>query len=173
MLTSQLIGPERHSELDLVRALFREYGLELAIDLCFQGFEEELKNLPGKYTLPLGELRLYYADMDLVGCGAFRPLNTDTAELKRIYVRPEFRGRGFGREITLGLIKACEAAGYRLIRLDTLRRLVPAVNLYHNLGFIEIEAYNETPIDDVVYMEYQVQKPLYTIEDQEPEVPTT
>ena len=153
MLIHQTVTSINPKNLSTVRELFLEYEAELGIDLCFQGFEEELKLLPGKYSAPTGELRLYFSDGEVIGCGAIRQIDETYCELKRIYVRPAYRGHGLGRAITLDLIQVADNLGYAKVRLDTLRRLVPAVTLYQTLGFIEIAPYNDTPIEDVLYLE--------------------
>ncbi len=139
--------------LDSVRQMFEDYARELGVDLCFQGFQQELEELPGKYAPPRGCLLLLRVDGEIAGCGAFRDLGENVVELKRIYVVPSYRGKGLGKVITQELIRRSEIAGYRIVRLDTLRRLAPALALYESLGFVEIEAYNFNPEPDIVYLE--------------------
>lgn len=136
-----------------VREMFEEYQAELGIDLCFQGFQEELAALPGKYGPPRGALMLVY-DIDTpAACGALRDLGNDIAELKRLYVRPAYRGSGLGRRVTVALMDRARELEYRLLRLDTLRRLEPAVSLYKSLGFAETAPFNDPGGNDVVYFE--------------------
>lgn len=144
--------------ISAVRELFLEYQESLGIDFCFQGFEEELATLPGKYGPPDGRLILVYDDADLVACGALRPLGDGIAELKRIYIRPRARRRGLGRKVSEELIAFASTRGYQAVRLDTLKRLSGASELYENLGFTSIPPYNDNPIPDVTYME----KKLFT-----------
>ncbi len=137
-----------------VRLLFEEYAASLGVDLCFQGFEEEVKSLPGKYAPPEGGLFLALSDGQPVGCVALRPLNTpDIAELKRLYVRPHARGSGLGRSLTQQAIERAITAGYDRIRLDTLPMMEDAQRLYRKLGFREIAAYTFNPVPGVTYME--------------------
>ena len=137
----------------IARELFLEYRAELGIDLGFQGFEEELADLPGKYAAPAGLLLLVYDGERPVACGALRDLGDETCELKRIYVRPEARRRGLATVISSRLLDFARSRGYRRARLDTLRRLPGAVELYRELGFEFIEPYNFNPEPDIVYME--------------------
>jgi putative acetyltransferase len=140
-------------EIDLVRSLFREYQRAIGIDLSFQSFESELRELPGAYARPRGRLLLAFEDDALAGCGALRPIAEDVAELKRMWVRPAFRGRGLGRRIAEELISAAREEGYRTARLDTLETMREAIALYRSLGFREIPPYYENPLAGAVYME--------------------
>jgi putative acetyltransferase len=137
----------------LIHELFVEYQRALGIDLCFQDFAEELSNLPGKYAPPSGELLLILLDGHPVACGALRELGDGICELKRIYVRPAARRMGIARSISVRLIESATARGYRAMRLDTLKRLVGATELYEDLSFGYIEPYNHAPEEDIVYME--------------------
>lgn len=147
-------------DMDLVRTLFREYAEWLGVDLCFQGFEEELAGLPGKYAPPTGRLFLAYeSDTDnrlAMGCGAFRGLDEKTCEMKRLFIRDEFRGGGLGRKIAEYLVAEARGAGYKFMVLDTLRTMTPAVNLYTSMGFEECEAYYENPVPGVVYLRLEL-----------------
>jgi len=146
-------------QIALARDLFREYAAALQVDLCFQDFERELQELPGKYSPPAGRLLLAYNEDDaraiarLAGCGALRPLSPEICEMKRLYVRPEFRGHGIGRALTLALISAAREIGYRAMRLDTLPEMRQAQKLYQQLGFREIAAYRANPVEGVRYLE--------------------
>lgn len=153
MLTWVLVDGSRIEDLDLAREMFLEYQRELGIDLCFQSFEEELATLPGRYGPPAGCLVLVYWDGDLAACGALRPLQTGICELKRIYVRPDFRRKGIAKQISERLIEFGRQQGYKICRLDTLKRLVGAVEMYEGLGFAETHPYNFNPEPDIVYME--------------------
>src|SRR5436309_8376595 len=104
-------------EIALVRELFREYAAGIGLDLCFQGFDQELKTLPGKYATPRGRLFLLFEGETAAGCGALRPFRDNTAEMKRLYVRPEFRRRGYARVLSEKLIADAKAIGYRAIYL--------------------------------------------------------
>jgi putative acetyltransferase len=149
------IEPQGHSEphLTLVRALFREYADSLGVDLSFQDFERELATLPGHYAPPRGRIVLAYAGDEAAGCIAMRPLAGDTCEMKRLWVRRDFRGAGLGEHLSRALMKLARAAGYRAMRLDTLASMQSAQRLYRALGFREIPAYYANPLPGTVYME--------------------
>ncbi len=141
------------ADIELVREMFLEYQKELGVDLCFQSFEEELAGLPGRYAPSSGCLLLVYVDDSLAACGALRPLEEGVCELKRIYVRPALRRQGIARQISERLISFGEAFGYAVCRLDTMKRLTGAVEMYELLVFQETAAYNFNPEPDIVYME--------------------
>lgn len=147
------IREARADELDAVRGLFREYAGTLGVDLAFQGFEAELAALPGDYEPPRGRLLLALDGADPVACAALRPLDAETAELKRLYVRPTHRGLGLGRRLSELLIEAARAEGYTAIRLDTLPSMGDARTLYARLGFREIEPYRFNPVPGTAFLE--------------------
>jgi putative acetyltransferase len=154
-----------NEQIALARELFLEYAKALSVDLCFQDFHRELQDLPGKYAAPAGRLLLAYCNDDaaldgLAGCGAFRPLSAEICEMKRLYVRPEFRGKGIGCALVLALISAAREIGYRSLRLDTLPEMQDAQKLYEALGFREIAAYCANPVQGVRYMELDLSKSL-------------
>jgi len=136
------------ADLDLVRTLFREYAEELGVDLCFQGFDEELASLPGKYAPPQGAILL----AGEVGCVALRERGDGVCEMKRLFVRPAGRGTGLGRQLAKAILERGENLGYREMVLDTLDHLKPAIKLYRELGFDDRAAYYENPLPGVVYM---------------------
>jgi putative acetyltransferase len=131
------------------RVLFREYAAALGIDLCFQGFEAELDSLPEMYGAPEGCLVLARAGERPVGCGALRRLTAgEVCEMKRLYVRA-----GLGRILAERLVAKGRSLGYAVMRLDTLAHMTAARRLYSSLGFVEIAAYYDNPLPNVVYME--------------------
>src|SRR5687768_9631441 len=141
-------------DIDIARDLFREYEEWLGLDLCFQGFEAELASLPGKYARPDGRLFLAYSDNVPAGCIALRKLGDGVCEMKRLFVRNDFQGRGIGVALIQTLISSARDAGYRSMRLDTYpAKMSKAVGLYHSVGFIEIVPYYDNPYDGVVFME--------------------
>jgi len=159
-------------QITLARELFLEYAKALSVDLCFQDFTRELQELPGKYAPPAGRLFLAYHSDDapnecLAGCGALRPFSTEICEMKRLYIRPEFRGRGIGRALTLALITAAREIGYRALRLDTLLEMREAHKLYQALGFREIAAYCSNPVEGVRYLELDLYASLL-VDDADP-----
>jgi len=144
----------RAAEFAAARVLFQEYADGLGVDLCFQGFEAELGRMPEMYGAPEGCLVLARAGDRLVGCGALRRLvAAEVCEMKRLYVRAEARGTGLGRILAENLIAKGRSLGYASMRLDTLARMSAARQLYRSLGFVEIGAYYDNPLPNVVYME--------------------
>jgi ribosomal protein S18 acetylase RimI-like enzyme len=143
-------------ELSAVRDLFQDYQASLGIDLCFQGFEQELRSLPGDYVAPLGGLLLATVDGEPAGCCAFRPLaNSDhinACEMKRLYVRNAFRGLGLGRRLVEAVIEGAQQAGYSTMLLDTLSDMESARALYQEVGFVETEPYYHNPIPGAHYL---------------------
>ena len=140
--------------LDEVRALFVEYGQSLNFDLCFQSFDEELRSLPGPYAPPAGRLMLARLDGNAAGCIALKPLAPGICEMKRLYVRPEFRGQQLGKMLVTHVIDGARRAGYTAMRLDTIAGAMDhAVALYRSLGFRDIPPYYADPIPNAVYLE--------------------
>ena len=148
---------ETDAEINEVRRLFREYAESLGVDLCFQGFEEELAGLPGTYGPPGGSLLIAEEDRAIVGCVALRKLGDSICEMKRLYVKPQFRGRGLGKALVERIIEEGTELGYTKMRLDTLDRLKEAMAVYEAFGFRRIEPYYVNPLPDVVYWELDLQ----------------
>jgi ribosomal protein S18 acetylase RimI-like enzyme len=142
--------------MDAARELFREYASALGVDLSFQDFEHEVKDLPGEYSEPNGCILLAFHDSTLVGCVGLRPLSSGICEMKRMYVRPRFRGQGIGRVLAEEVIAEARKRGYSRMRLDSLPMMREAQALYRSLGFREIDAYRPNPIHGAVFMELKL-----------------
>jgi ribosomal protein S18 acetylase RimI-like enzyme len=152
----EIIPATRSEHLATTRALFREYERFLDVDLCFQGFEEELAGLPGKYAPPEGALLLAVEGAEVGGCVALRALEPRVCEMKRLFVRPGCRGRGLGRALADAIIAAAAAKGYAVMRLDTLPKLQDAIRLYARLGFRTVAPYYPNPLPGVSYWEIEL-----------------
>jgi len=150
-----IIEAETDDHITEARTLFREYEAWLGMSLCFQGFEEEVATLPGKYTPPGGRLLLAYSDDKLAGCIALRPFGDDgLCEMKRLFVRDGFRGQRIGLHLIERVIEEARAIGYSKMLLDTHpEKMGKAVDLYRSHGFVEIPAYYENPHGGVLFME--------------------
>ncbi|WP_319407324.1 GNAT family N-acetyltransferase [uncultured Desulfosarcina sp.] len=148
----EIVQATTPSQMQTLQGLFREYEAFLQVDLCFQGFEEELASLPGRYTPPQGALLLATASGQAAGCVAMRPLDAGVCEMKRLYVRPTYLGKGIGKKLALSVIERAREAGYARMRLDTLEKLGPALSLYTALGFQKCSPYYENPLSGVIYM---------------------
>jgi ribosomal protein S18 acetylase RimI-like enzyme len=141
-------------EIEEIRLLFTEYGRSLNFDLCFQSFEQELRDLPGVYAAPRGRLMLARVDGSAAGCVALKPLDGHVCEMKRLYVRPQFRSRQLGRALASRVIEEARAAAYQSIRLDTIAGAMdPAIALYRSMSFREIPAYYGNPVPNALYFE--------------------
>jgi transcriptional regulator len=140
------------ADLEAARALLREYQREIGVDLCFQGFDEELATLPGKYGMPDGRLYLARRDAATIGCIALRRFDADTGEIKRLYLVPEHRGAKLGFALARKLIEAAREVGYRRLVLDTLEPMHAARRSYAALGFREIAPYYDNPLPGAIYM---------------------
>ncbi len=148
-----VIAPaEGAADLSVARQLFTEYQEWLNVDLCFQDFQQELDTLPGKYAPPSGCLLLARDGGKFAGAVCLRPLENNVCEMKRLFVRPDWRGIGLGRMLAIQVIDIARKQGYEIMKLDTLARLVAAESLYESLGFVRTEAYCVNPEDDVTYM---------------------
>ena len=156
----QLIAPVQPEELDAARDIFREYADGLGVDLCFQSFDAELAGLPGDYAPPRGSLLLARIDGVVAGCCALRPIDEvdepNAAEMKRLYVRPAFRGFGLGRQLAERILEEARLMGYSCVLLDTLDEMETARALYEDLGFVEIPPYYHTPLPGAHYLKAEL-----------------
>jgi len=148
-----LVQVETPQQVEDVRQLLREYEASLSVSLCFQGFEKELAELPGEYAPPRGRLLLASEEGRVAGCVALRGLDDATCEMKRLYLRPEFRGKGAGRLLAMAIIDEARKLGYKRMRLDTLAEMREAKALYELLGFTPIEPYYHNPHPGAEFME--------------------
>ena len=145
---------ESLEDIAQARELFLEYAQSLGFSLCFQNFDKELANLPGDYAPPEGRLLLAECEGQLAACVALHKLDGDICEMKRLYLRPQFRGQGLGRLVADRIISEARQIGYRRIRLDTVEPVMKdAVAMYRKLGFREIAPYRKNPIAGALYME--------------------
>jgi ribosomal protein S18 acetylase RimI-like enzyme len=139
--------------LSAARELFTEYASSLNFSLCFQNFDKELAELPGEYASPDGRLIIAMNKTKITGCIALRKFSDNTCEMKRLYVRPEFRGKGIGKKLTETVLKEAKKIGYVYMRLDTVPSMKEAIALYRSMGFYEIKPYRENPVQGAIYMQ--------------------
>jgi len=156
VISLQIIAAHSQEHLDAIRELFTEYSYSLDIDLCFQGFTQELAELPGRYAPPEGRLLLMLEGATIAGCVALRKIGDGTCEMKRLYLRPGFRRRGAGRLLAIAIIDAAREIGYHRMLLDTLPSMEAAIALYRSLGFQPIEPYYENPTAGTIFMELEL-----------------
>jgi GNAT superfamily N-acetyltransferase len=150
----EITQAETPEQIEQARALFREYETWLGLSLCFQNFDEEVANLPGKYAQPDGRLFLVFAGENLAGCIALRKLEDGVCEMKRLFVREDFRGRKIGNILIEKLIEEAKSIGYLKMRLDTYPpKMAKAAQLYKSHGFREIPPYYDNPYDEILYLE--------------------
>ena len=147
------------SEIEAARELFLEYQGSLGIDLCFQGFQRELAALPGPYASPQGRLYLAMDADKAVGCVALRNLGEGMAEMKRLYLRPSYRGQHIGRQLAQRVIEDAKAIGYKSLVLDTLPCMREAQTLYASLGFVDTMPYTENPVEGARFLKLSLPKP--------------
>ncbi len=158
----ELIQAESVDNVARARVLFEEYAASLGLDLCFQNFAKELAELPGDYEPPNGRLFLAVEGDDAAGCVALREISSDkigdsVCEMKRLYVRPAFRGTGLGRTLAEAVIQSAREIGYARMRLDTLPgKMDRAIAMYRSLGFKNIEPYYVNPVKDAAFMELEL-----------------
>jgi putative acetyltransferase len=145
---------ETPAQIIQARELFLEYAQSLGFSLCFQNFDKELANLPGDYAPPEGRLLLAEFEGQLVGCVALHKLEPGICEMKRLYLRPQFRGKGLGRVLADRIVAEARQIGYKCMRLDTVEPVMKdAVGMYRKLGFKEIAPYRTNPMAGTLYME--------------------
>jgi GNAT superfamily N-acetyltransferase len=149
----QIVQATTPEHVSTIRALFEEYAAWLRVDLCFQGFAQELDTLPGAYAPPRGRLLLATTVEGPAGCVALRPVSDAVCEMKRLFVRPPYQRRGLGRALAQEVIAEARAIGYSTMLLDTLPFMQGAIRLYEGLGFVPSVAYYNTPLKDTVFME--------------------
>jgi ribosomal protein S18 acetylase RimI-like enzyme len=154
----RIIDAHFPDDLAAVRELFTEYANSLGVDLCFQNFNQELADLPGRYAPPEGRLLLARDGDNTAGCVALRKIDDGICEMKRLYVRPAWRGRGLGRRLAKAVIEAASTCGYHRMRLDTLSFMTAATALYESLGFRRIDSYYDNPSSCAVFMELSLGK---------------
>jgi GNAT superfamily N-acetyltransferase len=158
-VVKSLIFAQVKSALQIAQAreLFLEYAQSLGFSLCFQNFDQELAELPGDYAPPAGRLLLAEFDAQLAGCVALHKLDSAVCEMKRLYLRPQFRGRGLGRLLAEKIIAEARLIGYERMRLDTVEPVMKdAVAMYRRFGFKDIAPYCPNPNPGVLYMELQL-----------------
>jgi len=148
---------ESPEQIAAVSELFLEYAQSLGFSLCFQSFDQELADLPGDYAPPAGRLILVAQGGETSGCVALHRLDGEHCEMKRLYVRPQFRGRGLGWHLAERIVADAREIGYKYLRLDTVEPVMrTAVAMYRKLGFVEIASYRPNPIEGALYMELQL-----------------
>ena len=144
--------------IELVRELFLEYAKSLNFDLCFQGFDKELASLPGDYAPPTGQLLLALYDEKVAGCVGLRKVAEGVCEMKRLWVRPEFRGKKIGRKLAEEIIREAREIGYGIMKLDTISTMIEAIAMYQSMGFKLTSAYRYNPIEGAQYLELKLKQ---------------
>ena len=154
LATVQIAQAQSPAQIEQTRELFLEYAQSLSFSLCFQNFDKELAGLPGDYTPPGGRLYLAECDGKLADCVALHRFEASVCEMKRLYVRPGFRGQNLGRKLAERIVAEARGIGYTHMRLDTVGEVMDrAIAMYRQMGFREIAPYRENPMPDVLYME--------------------
>jgi|SRR5215470_1011041 len=154
-----IVQAESEAQISQVRELFLEYARSLGFSLCFQSFDQELAALPGDYGPPEGRLLLAEFEGQPAGCVALHKLEPGICEMKRLYLRPQFRGKGLGRALAQAILAEARSIGYRRLRLDTVEPVMKdAVGMYRKLGFQEIRPYRVNPMEGTLYMELNLEQ---------------
>lgn len=143
---------EAYDKLEEIKKLFTDYAKWINLDLSYQNYDEEFKNLPGKYAKPEGRLYIAYLNDKVVGCIALRKFDDQKCEMKRLYVDPAGRGHQIGRKLVEKVINEAKAIGYRQMLLDTLPFMEGAIHIYESVGFKKIEAYYSTPLTETIFL---------------------
>jgi putative acetyltransferase len=149
----KITEPDYKNDMEIVRELFVEYKQFIGIDLCFQDFQNELAELPGKYAPPEGCILIAYLNNQPVGCVALKNIGEKTCEMKRLFVKQQFQGRKIGRMLAESIIEKAKNKGYKMMKLDTVESLKPALCLYKSLGFRETKPYVHNPLDQPLFFE--------------------
>ena len=149
----KIVQAKTDEEVQTARGLFEEYAASLGVDLSFQNFDQELAQLPGDYSPPDGRLLLAVCDNQIAGCVALRKLENGISEMKRLYVKPQFRGSKIGLTLAETIIEEARRIGYTRMRLDTLPSMTRARAVYESLGFRRIDPYRFNPIADTAFLE--------------------
>ncbi|MFQ5864807.1 MAG: GNAT family N-acetyltransferase [bacterium] len=153
----KIVQAETEDYLQHITELFKEYAASLDFDLSFQDFKQEVQHLPGEYAPPDGRLLLAVYNEQIAGCVALRKMTEDICEMKRLFVRPEFRGQGIGKALALVIIEEAHSVGYSKMRLDTVPSMKEANALYKSLGFKNIKPYRYNPIEGATFMELNLE----------------
>ncbi|MGB2698357.1 MAG: GNAT family N-acetyltransferase [Candidatus Zixiibacteriota bacterium] len=151
-----LVSVQSEKDIENIRELFKEYAESLGFDLAFQHFKEEFNELPSQYAPPDGCILLAKDKEKIAGCVALRKMDENICEMKRLYVRKAFRGKGIGKELSIVIIQKAREMGYKSMRLDTVPSMKQAIALYRSLGFKEIEPYRYNPIEGATFMELEI-----------------
>lgn len=162
----EIVPCDSPNRIAIARLLFQEYAASLDVDLSFQDFARELVELPGDYAPPAGRLLLALADRATAGCVALRKLDDAICEMKRLYVRPGFRGTGLGLRLAQNIIEEGKRIGYHRMRLDTLPSMHAAASMYHSLGFREVAPYRYNPVPGTKFMELDLSMGNSTVHHQ-------
>jgi putative acetyltransferase len=152
----EIIQAESRDDLETAKALIEEYTTSLGLNLDFQYFDCELRQFPGDYAPPKGRVLLAKSENQVAGCVCLRRLVGDVCEMKRLYVKLEYRGRAIGKQLALAVIQEAKLIGYGRMRLDTLSTMPAAIALYVTLGFTRIEPYYENPVAGAMFFELKL-----------------